>query len=61
VANITVNSDNGTWYAEACPYLGLRHILHSLLEKRVERAIEHLKDRTEEFDDYYPCIKHVRK
>jgi putative transposase len=23
----------------------------------IERAIEHIKDRTEAFDDYYPCRK----
>lgn len=23
----------------------------------VERMMEYLKDRTKEFDDYYPCIK----
>ena len=23
----------------------------------VERTIEYLKDRTEAFDDYYPCMK----
>ncbi|HET7391193.1 MAG TPA: hypothetical protein VFJ51_10250 [Nitrososphaeraceae archaeon] len=31
--------------------------LHSSYEKSivVERAIEYLKDRTEAFDDYFPC------
>jgi putative transposase len=38
--------------------LGLKHLLHSPFEKSiVERTIEYLKDRTEAFDDYYPCIK----
>ena len=43
---------------EACTTLGLKHRLHSTFEKSIiERAIEYVKDRTEGFDDYYPCIK----
>jgi len=54
----TVYSDGGTWYPEACMSLGLEHRLHSSYEKSiVERAIEYLKDRTETFDDYFPCIR----
>jgi putative transposase len=54
----TVYSDGGSWYPEACSYLGLKHLLHSPYEKSiVERTMEYLKDRTEAFDDYYPCIK----
>jgi putative transposase len=55
-----VYSDGGTWYSEACNSLGLKHILHSPFEKSIfERAIEYVKDRTEAFDDYYPCRKKV--
>ena len=54
----TVYSDGVSWYPEACSYLGLEHILHSPYEKSIiERTIEYLKDRTEEFDDYHPCMK----
>jgi putative transposase len=55
----TVYSDGGgTWYPEACVSLGLKHRLHSSYEKSiVERTIEYLKDRTEAFDDYFPCIR----
>jgi putative transposase len=36
----------------------LKHILHSSFEKSIiERAMEYVKDRTEAFDDYYPCRK----
>jgi putative transposase len=51
--------DGGTWYPESYTTLGLKHILHSTFEKSiVERLIiEYVKDRTESFDDYYPCIK----
>lgn len=54
----SVYSDRGTWYTEAaCSSLGLKHILHSSFEKSVieERTLEYFKDRTENFDDYYPC------
>jgi putative transposase len=51
-----VYSDGGSWYPEACNSLRLKHILHSPFEKSIfERAIEYVKDRTEVFDDYYPC------
>jgi len=57
----TVHSDGGSWYSEACVSLGLRHrLLHSSYEKSimvVERTIEYLKDRTEAFDDYFPCTR----
>jgi putative transposase len=53
-----VYSDGGTWYPEACLSLGLMHKLHSSFEKSIiERAMEYVKDRTENFDDYYPCRK----
>ncbi|MGC2598419.1 MAG: hypothetical protein WA395_09845 [Nitrososphaeraceae archaeon] len=49
---------DGTWYPEACISLGLEHRLHSSYEKNiVERTIEYLKDRTEAFYDYYPCMR----
>jgi putative transposase len=54
----TVYSDGGTWYPEACNSLGLKHILHSPFEKSIiETSMEYVKDRTEGFDDYYPCMK----
>jgi hypothetical protein len=38
--------------------LGLEHRLHSPYEKNLmERANEYLKDRVEEFDEYFPCRK----
>lgn len=54
----TVYSDGGTWYPEACHSLGLEHRLHTPYEKSiVERTVQYFKDRTEHFDDYYPCMK----
>jgi putative transposase len=54
----TAYSDAGTPYPEAFLILVLKHLLHSPYEKSiVERTIEYLKDRTEAFDDYYPCMR----
>ena len=53
----TVYTDGGTWYPQACNFLGLKHRLHSSLEKSlIERVMQYFKDRTESFDDYYPCV-----
>ena len=54
----TVYTDGGTWYPEACKINELKHYLHSPLEKSIiERVMQYFKDRTECFDDYYPCIQ----
>ncbi|MDP8906071.1 MAG: DDE-type integrase/transposase/recombinase [Thermoproteota archaeon] len=62
-----ISTDGGTWYQMACRLLKLKHHLHSSFEKGlVERTMQHIKDRTECFDDYFPCrkenckLKHVR-
>ena len=53
----------------ACQFLKLDHHIQSSLEKsliEIERKIQYIKDRTECFDDYFPCklknckLKHVR-
>ena len=58
-----VYSDGGgTWYPEACNVMRLKHKLHSPLEKSlVERVMQYFKDRTESFDDYYPCNDSKKK
>ncbi len=62
-----VSTDGGTWYPQACRFLKLKHHVHSPLEKSmIERTMQYIKDRTECFDDYFPCkvknckLKHVR-
>ncbi len=62
-----ISTDGGTWYPMACRLLKLKHHLHSPFEKSlVERTMQYIKDRTECFDDYFPCqkanckLKHVR-
>ena len=53
-----VYTDGGTWYDEACNINELKHYLHSPLEKSIiERVMQYFKDRTENFDDFYPCIR----
>ena len=52
-----VYTDGGTWYPQACNFLYFKHRLHSPLEKSmIERVMQYFKDRTESFDDYYPCL-----
>ncbi|MGI0001288.1 MAG: DDE-type integrase/transposase/recombinase [Nitrososphaeraceae archaeon] len=62
-----ISTDGGTWYPQACRFLRLKHHLHTSLEKSlIERTMQYIKDRTECFDDYFPCrlkdckLKHVR-
>jgi putative transposase len=61
-----VSTDGGTWYPQACQFLDVEHHIHSSFEKSIiERTIQYIKDRTEGFDDYFPCgkkkckLKHV--
>ena len=63
-----VSTDGGTWYPQACRFLRLHHHIHSRYEKSIiERTIQFIKDRTEHFDDYFPCrkskckLQHVQK
>ncbi len=65
--NHPVSTDGGTWYPQACEFLNMDHHIHSLLEKSlIERTMQYIKDRTECFDDYFPCklenckLKHVK-
>ena len=45
-------------YPETYKVLELRHYLHSPLEKSLaETVMQYFKDRTECFDDYFPCRK----
>ena len=64
----SVSTDGGgTWYSQACRFLNIKHLIHPHYEKSsiVERTMQYIKDRTESFDDYFPCkrkkckLKHV--
>jgi putative transposase len=51
-----VSTDGGTWYPQTCRFLNLDHHIHSSLEKSlIKRTMQYIKDRTECFDDYFPC------
>ena len=51
-----VSTDGRTWYPQACRFLKLKHHMHSPYEKGIiERTMQYIKDRTESFDDYFPC------
>ena len=57
-----ISTDGGTWYPYACKFLKIGHHLHSSLEKSVvEQSIQYIKDRTENFNDYFPCNKNKCK
>ncbi len=57
-----VSTDGGTWYTQACKFLKLVHHLHSSYEKSlIKRTMQYIKDRTECFDDYFPCKKNKCK
>jgi putative transposase len=51
-------TDGAQWYNDACGWLRLDHRVYDTELKNVmERFIQHIKDRTECFDDYFPCRK----
>jgi putative transposase len=63
-----VSTDGGSWYPpQACKFLKIDHHIQSSFEKSIiERTIQYIKDRTESFDEYFPCkrkknckLKHV--
>ncbi len=67
-----VSIDGGTWYPpQACKFLKLLHHIHSFVYKNeksiIERTMQYVKDRTEGFDDYFPCkknkckLKHIKQ
>jgi putative transposase len=57
-----VSKDGRTWYPYACKFLKIKHHLHLPSEKSlIERVMQYFNDRTENFDDYYPCIINKKK
>ena len=58
--NLPVSTDGCTWYPQACKFLKLQHHIHSSYEKSlIESTMQYIKDRTENFDDYFPCSREV--
>lgn len=65
--NYPVSADEGTWYPQAREFLKMDRHIHSPIRKiLIERIMQYIKDRTGNFDDYFPCkvknckLKHVR-
>ena len=53
-----VHSDGASWYPDACRSLGLEHQVYDAVRGNLmERFVQYVKDRTEGFDDYFPCLK----
>jgi putative transposase len=51
-------TDGAHWYNDACRWLRLPHHLYGTrLKNLMERFIQQIKDRTECFDDHFPCRK----
>ena len=54
----SVWTDEGVWYSEVCRYLRLEHHVFLVEWKNlIERMIQALKDRLENFDDLFPCLR----
>ena len=57
--NKPIYIDGSYWYKDACRWLRLKHIVYGTeLKNIMERFIQHIKDRTEYFDDNFPCKSH---
>ena len=57
-------TEGGTWYVPACKFLKLKHHINSSYEKSIiEKGLFNISkiDRTENFDDYFPCNKNKCK
>ena len=52
-------TDGARWYKDkdACKWLRLKHQVYGTELNVMERFIQKIKDRTESFDDYFPCRK----
>src|SRR6266508_5529208 len=51
-----VYTDGARWYNDACRWLRLRHIIYGTeMKNLMERFVQQMKDRTECFDDHFPC------
>jgi putative transposase len=51
-----ISTDGALWYSDACKWLRLKHIVYKIeMKNLMERFIQQVKDRTECFDDHFPC------
>ncbi len=57
--NKPIFTDSAHWYNDACRWLRLKHVIYGTeLKNIMERFIQQIKDRTECFDDNFPCKNH---
>jgi putative transposase len=55
-SRMKVLTDGAQYYRTACKFLNLEHdVYDSRLRNIMERIVQYVKDRTEDFDDYIPC------
>ena len=53
-----IYTDGVRWYNDACKWLRLKHhVYDTRLKNLMERFVQQIKDRTECFDDHFPCTK----
>ncbi len=53
-----IYTDGARWYDDACKWLRLKHQIYDAgLKNLMERFVQQIKDRTECFDDHFPCRK----
>ena len=52
-------AEHGILHRPVSQFLDVEHHIHSSFEKSIiiERTIQYIKDRTEGFDDCFPCEK----
>ena len=54
---VPICTDGAGWYSDACRWAGVEHVVYDRPLKNlmsVERIVQHVKDRTEAFDDPLP-------
>jgi putative transposase len=57
-------TDGADWYKLGCESMNLKHHIYlhgSWLWEVMERSVQRLKDRTESFDDLFPCRNNGKK
>jgi putative transposase len=55
-SRMKVLTDGAQYYRAACKFLNLDHdVYDSKARNLMERIVQYVKDRTEDFDDYIPC------
>jgi putative transposase len=53
-----IHTDGDHWYNDACKWLRLKHKVYGTeMKNLIGRFIQQIKDRTECFDDHFPCNK----